>query len=138
MYTGDDFNYPELIDGDGEHHSDALLGIFAAIYPAASTALQAYDAGNPSRGRAILDSTQQLGRHIFSAPTLYYKTGVAFLSWLNGRQDNFSMVGGLQSGRSIVHLVQTFRLADRAGLLLDPPLAARRMQLLLAVHGIDA
>ncbi len=138
MYTGDDFNYPELIDGDGEHHSDALLGIFAAIYPAASTALQSYDAGDPARGRAILDSTQDLGRHIFSAPTFYYKTGVAFLSWLNGRQANFSMVGGLQSGRSILHLAQVFRLADRAGLLLDPPLAAHRMRLLLAVHGIEA
>jgi hypothetical protein len=138
MYTGDDFNYPELIDGDGEQHSDALLGIFAAIYPAASTALQAYDAQDPGRGRAILDSTQELGRHIFSAPTLYYKTGVAFLSWLNGRQHNFSMVAGLQSGRSILHLVHVFRLADRAGLLLDPPLAAHRMQLLLAVHGLEA
>jgi hypothetical protein len=137
MYTGDDFNYPELIDGDGEHHSDALLGIFAAIYPAASTALQAYDAGDPARAREILDSTEELGRHIFSAPTLYYKTGVAFLSWLNGRQANFSMVGGLHSGRSISHLVQTFRLADRAGLLLDPGLASHRMGLLLAVNGIE-
>jgi hypothetical protein len=137
MYTGDDFNYPELIDGEGAHHSDALLGIFAAIYPAASTALQAYDAGDPARGRAILDSTQELGRHIFSAPTFYYKTGIAFLSWLNGRQANFSMVGGLQSGRSVLHLVQTFRLADRAGLLLDPPLAAHRMSLVLALNGIE-
>jgi len=137
MYTGDDFNYPELIHGDGEHHSDALLGIFAAIYPAASTALQAYDAGDAHRARAIMDSTQDLGRHIFSAPTFYYKTGVAFMSWLNGRQANFSMVGGLQSGRSILHLVQTFRLADRANLLLDPALAAHRMRLLLAVHGIE-
>jgi hypothetical protein len=137
MYTGDDFNYPELIDGDDEHHSDALLGIFAAIYPAASTALQAYDAGDPARARAILDSTEELGRHIFSAPTLYYKTGVAFLSWLNGKQSNFSMVGGLQSGRSIAHLAHTFRLANRAGLLLDPPLAASRMRLLLAVNGIE-
>ena len=138
LYTGDDFNYPELIDGDGTHYSDALLGIFAAIYPAASTALQAYDAGDPARGRAILDSTQELGRHLFGAPTFYYKTGVAFLSWLNGRQPGFSMVGGLQAGRSLPHLVQTFRLADRAGLLLDPPLAAHRMRLLLAVHGIEA
>jgi hypothetical protein len=138
MYTGDDFNYPELIDGDGDHYSDALLGIFAAIYPAASTALQAYDAGDARRGRAILDSTRDLGRHIFSAPTLYYKVGVAFLSWLNGRQAGFDMVGGLQSGRSITHLVQTFRLADRAGLLLDPPLAAHRLRTLLAVHGIEA
>jgi hypothetical protein len=138
MYTGDDFNYPELIDGDGTLHSDALLGIFAAIYPAASTALQAYDAGDPARGRAILDSTQELGRHLFAAPTLYYKTGIALMAWLNGRQANFSMVGGLQSGRSIMHLVQAFRLADRAGLLLDPVLAVHRMQLLLAVHGIEA
>jgi len=137
MYTGDDFNYPELIDGDGEHHSDALLGIFAAIYPAASTALQAYDAGDAERGRAILDSTQELGRHLFRAPTLYYKTGVAFLSWLNGRQAGFGMVGGLQSGRSLPHLIHAFRLADRAGLLLDPELAARRMGLLLAVNGIE-
>ncbi len=138
LYTGDDFNYPELIDGDGTHHSDALLGIFAAIYPAASTALQAYDAGQPAEGRAILDSTRELGRHLFEAPTFYYKTGVAFLSWLNGHQPGFSMVGGLQAGRSVPHLVRAFQLTDRAGLLLDPELAARRMTSLLAVHGIEA
>ncbi|MET1007503.1 MAG: DUF993 family protein, partial [Propionibacteriaceae bacterium] len=138
LYTGDDFNYPELIDGDGQHHSDALLGIFAAIYPAASTALQAYDAGDPTRARAILDSTEALGRHIFSAPTPYYKTGVAFLSWLNGKQAGFQMVGGLQAGRSLPHLVHTFELADAAGLLSDPDLAARRMTDLLAVSGIGA
>jgi hypothetical protein len=138
LYTGDDFNYPELIDGDGEHHSDALLGIFAAIYPAASTALQAYDAGDPTRARAILDSTRELGRHIFSAPTPYYKTGVAFLSWLNGHQAGFSMVGGLQAGRSVPHLVRTFELADAAGLLLEPDLAAHRLGTFLAVHGIGA
>ena len=138
MYTGDDFNYPELVDGDAGLHSDALLGIFAAIYPAASTALQAYDVGDRGRGRAILDGTRDLGRHIFGAPTPYYKTGIAFLSWLNGRQGGFAMVGGLQSGRSLPHLAHTFRLADRAGLLLDPPLAAHRMSQLLAVHGIEA
>ena len=138
LYTGDDFNYPELIDGDGTHHSDALLGIFAAIYPAASTALQAYDDGRPAEGRAILDSTRELGQHLFAAPTFYYKTGVAFLSWLNGRQAGFGMVGGLQAGRSVPHLVRAFQLADRAGLLLDPELAARRMGLLLALHGFDA
>jgi hypothetical protein len=138
LYTGDDFNYPELIDGDGTHYSDALLGIFAAIYPAASTALQSYDAGRNAEGRVILDSTRDLGRHLFAAPTFYYKTGVAFLSWLNGRQAAFSMVGGLQAGRSLPHLVEAFRLADRAGLLLDPELAARRMRLLLAVNGVDA
>jgi hypothetical protein len=138
LYTGDDFNYPELIDGDGTHHSDALLGIFAAIYPAASLALQAYDAGRPAEGRALLDSTRELGRHLFEEPTFYYKTGVAFLSWLNGHQPAFSMVGGLQAGRSVPHLVTAFRLADRAGLLLDPELAAHRMTALLAVHGFEA
>jgi Protein of unknown function (DUF993) len=137
LYTVDDFNYPELIDGDGTHHSDALLGIFAAIYPAASTALQAYDEGRAAEGRAILDSTRELGRHLFEAPTFYYKTGVAFLSWLNGRQPAFSMVGGLHAGRSVPHLVRAFELADRARLLLDPELAAHRMGLLLAVHGFD-
>ncbi|RZU62519.1 uncharacterized protein DUF993 [Zhihengliuella halotolerans] len=137
LYTGDDFNYPELIHGDGELHSDALLGIFAAIYPAASTALQAYDAGEADRGRAILDSTRELGKHIFSAPTLYYKTGIAFLAWLNGHQSGFQMVGGLHSGRSVAHLAHTFVLADKAGLLLDPQLAAERMTQLLAVYGIE-
>ena len=137
LYTGDDFNYPELIDGDGTHYSDALLGIFAAIYPAASTALQAYDAGRPAEARAILDSTRELGMHLFGAPTFFYKTGVAFLSWLNGRQAGFSMVGGLHAGRSLPHLVRAFQLADQAGLLLDPELAARRMRGLLAVGGFE-
>ena len=137
LYTGDDFNYPELIDGDGVHHSDALLGIFAAIYPAASAALQAYDAERPDQARAILDSTRDLGRHIFEAPTFFYKTGIAFLSWLNGHQPAFGMVGGLQSGRSLPHLVQVFRLADRAGLLRDPDLAARRLRTLLALNGFE-
>ena len=136
LYTGDDFNYPELIHGDGTHHSDALLGIFAAIAPLASTAIQAYDAGDADRGHALLASTEALGRHIFSAPTPHYKTGVAFLAWLNGRQPGFVMVGGQQAGRSLPHLVQTFRLADAAGLLLDPELAASRMRDLLAVHGM--
>lgn len=135
LYTGDDFNYPDLILGDGQHHSDALLGIFAAVYPAASAALQALDAGDDDAAREILDSTQALGRHIFSAPTPYYKTGIAFLSWLNGRQSGFSMVGGLHSGRSLPHLVEVFRLADRAELLVDPALAAHRMRQLLSVHG---
>lgn len=135
LYTGDDFNYPELILGDGHHHSDALLGIFAAIYPAASTALQALDAGDAVRARQILDSTQELGRHIFAAPTHFYKTGIAFLSWLGGHQPGFGMVGGLHSGRSLPHLVHTFRLADRAGLLPDPELAVHRLRHFLAVNG---
>ncbi|GAA1497964.1 dihydrodipicolinate synthase family protein [Paeniglutamicibacter kerguelensis] len=138
LYTGDDFNYPELIDGDGTRHSDALLGIFAAIYPAASAALQSYDAGENAKARAILDSTRELGKHIFSAPTFYYKTGIAFMSWLNGQQAGFQMVGGLHSGRSVPHLARTFELADRAGLLRDPDLAAFRMSGFLRINGVDA
>ncbi|MGM9470909.1 dihydrodipicolinate synthase family protein [Pseudarthrobacter sp. YS3] len=136
LYTGDDFNYPELIDGDGSHHSDALLGIFAAIYPAASVALQHYDAGNGAKAREILDSTRELGKHIFSAPTFYYKTGIAFMSWLNGKQPGFQMVGGLHSGRSVCHLAKTFELADQAGLLKDPALAAFRMSDYLRINGV--
>ena len=138
LYTGDDFNYPELIDGDDTHHSDALLGIFAAIYPAASVALQKYDAGQGAEGRAILDSTRELGKHIFSAPTFYYKTGIAFMSWLNGKQPGFQMVGGLHSGRSVLHLAKTFELADQAGLLKDPSLAAFRMSDYLRINGVGA
>ncbi|MEA5455226.1 dihydrodipicolinate synthase family protein [Sinomonas sp. JGH33] len=136
LYTGDDFNYPELIAGDGERHSDALLGIFAAIYPAASAALQAFDAGKPAEARAALDATRELGLHIFSAPTFYYKTGIAFLAWLDGHQPGFQMVGGLQSGRSMLHLARIFELADRAGLLLDPAVAAARMAGFLSVNGV--
>jgi hypothetical protein len=136
LYTGDDFNYPELIHGDGQYHSDALLGIFAAIYPAASAALQAYDSARESEARAILDSTRELGLHIFSAPTFYYKTGIAFLAWLNGHQPGFQMVGGLHSGRSVPHLARVFELADQAGLLRDPELAASRMGAFLEVNGV--
>jgi hypothetical protein len=136
LYTGDDFNYPELIDGDGSAHSDALLGIFAAIYPAASVALQHYDAGDAAKARTILDSTRELGKHIFSAPTFYYKTGIAFMSWLNGKQPGFQMVGGLHSGRSVCHLARTFELADQAGLLKDPALAAFRMSDYLRINGV--
>ena len=136
LYTGDDFNYPELIDGDGTRHSDALLGIFAAIYPAASAALQAYDNGEAAKARTILDSTRELGKHIFSAPTFYYKTGIAFMSWLNGHQQGFQMVGGLHSGRSVVHLAQTFELADQAGLLKNPDHAAFRMSDFLRINGV--
>jgi hypothetical protein len=137
LYTGDDFNYPELVLGDDHGHSDALLGVFAAIYPAASTALQELDAGDSARARDILDSTRALGRLLFTAPTYYYKTGIAFLSWLNGRQPGFTMVGGLASGRSVTHLSEVFVLADRAGLLADPDLAAHRMRTYLACAGVD-
>lgn len=135
LYTGDDFNYPGLIHGDGTRHSDALLGIFAAIYPAASTALQAYDAGRPDDGLRILASTESLGRHVFEQPTFHYKTGIAFLSWLNGHQPGFQLVGGLHAGRSVPHLVRLFELADDAGLLRDPALAAARMRSHLEAAG---
>lgn len=138
LYTGDDFNYPELIIGDAQGHSDALLGIFAAIYPAASTALQELDNGNPARASEILGATQALGRHIFAAPTYYYKTGIAFLSWLNGKQAGFSMVAGLATGRSVPHLAELFRLADKAGLLADPELAAHRMRIYLELNGLPS
>jgi hypothetical protein len=137
MYTGDDFNYAELIEGDEKGYSDALLGIFDAIAPAASAALSALAAGDRGRFHEIFAPTVPLSRHIFGAPTRFYKTGVVFLAWLNGHQDHFVMVGGQQSARSILHLADVFRLADRAGLLRDPALAVRRMRELLAVHGIE-
>ena len=142
MYTGDDFNYAELIAGDqvGQHdvhrHSDALLGIFDAIAPAASAALSELAAGHTDRFHAILAPTVPLSRHIFQAPTRFYKTGVVFMSWLNGHQSHFSMVGGQQSARSASHLCQLFRLADQAHLLQDPELAMHRMKVWLEVNGV--
>ena len=136
MYTGDDFNYPELIEGDREGHSDALLGIFDAIAPAASAALARLASGDAPGFREILGPTVPLARHIFKVPTRFYKTGLAFLAWLNGHQGHFVMVGGQQSARSVVDLAETFRLADAAGLLRDPELAASRMRQFLAVNGI--
>ena len=142
MYTGDDFNYAELIAGDGvgtaatQQHSDALLGIFDAIAPAASAALAALSAGDSARFHAILEPTVPLSRHIFRAPTRFYKTGVVFMAWLNGHQDHFVMVGGQQSTRSLPHLAELFRLADAAGLVEQPELAVRRMRTLLALHGV--
>jgi hypothetical protein len=138
LYTGDDFNYPELIEGDGEHHSDALLGAFAAIAPAASAALTALDDGDVARYRAEMAPTLELSRHIFCAPTFYYKTGIAFLAWLSGHQDGFGMVGGLQAARSPVHLARVFELANAARLLPDPELARHRLGLVLAAAGIPA
>jgi Protein of unknown function (DUF993) len=136
MYTGDDFNYPELIRGDDEGFSHALLGIFDAIAPAAAAALAALDAGDTDRYEEILAPTVPLSRHIFKAPTQYYKTGVVFLAYLNGHQDHFRMVGGLESARSVVHLSELFVLADKAGLLLDGERAAERMRRVLAVAGV--
>jgi hypothetical protein len=138
LYTGDDFNYPELIEGDGEHHSDALLGAFAAIAPAASAALTALDQGDVTGYRAEMAPTLELSRHIFCAPTFYYKTGIAFLAWLSGHQDGFAMVGGLQAARSPVHLARVFELANAARLLPDPELARHRLGLILATAGIPA
>ncbi len=137
MYTGDDFNFAELIGGDATGHSDALLGIFDAIAPAASAALTALAEGEHATFYAILEPTVPLSRHIFAAPTRYYKTGVVFMAWLNGHQSHFTLIGGQQSARSVVHLAELFRLADAAGLLRDPDLAAKRMRTLLALHGID-
>ncbi|HEX9718644.1 MAG TPA: dihydrodipicolinate synthase family protein [Ramlibacter sp.] len=144
MYTGDDFNYAELIAGDGvgsqptHRQSDALLGIFDAIAPAASAALAELAHGNPEKFHAILGPTVPLSRHIFAAPTRFYKTGVVFMAWLNGHQNHFIMVGGQQSTRSLPHLAELFRLADAANLLEQPELAVKRMKTLLALHGIDS
>jgi hypothetical protein len=138
LYTGDDFNYPELIRGDETRHSDALLGIFAAIAPAAAAALKALDDGDLTKYEEVFAPTVPLARQIFSAPTYYYKTGIAFLAWLNGHQPGFGMVGGLQTGRSLPHLAETFRLADAAGVLTDPELAVTRFRRLLFVGGVDA
>ena len=136
MYTGDDFNYAELIAGDEQGYSDALLGIFDAIAPAASVALAKLGAGDETGFHAILAPTVPLSRHIFKAPTRFYKTGVVFLAYLNGLQDHFVMLGGQQSARSLVHLAELFRLADRAGVLRDPDLATLRMRQTLALGGV--
>jgi hypothetical protein len=137
LYTGDDFDYPETILGDEHGHSHAFLGAFSVIAPAASVAIQALDAGEPARFSEVLTPTVPLSRHVFSAPTFYYKTGVVFMAYLNGHQDHFRMVYGLESARSVVHLSKQFVLADRAGLLADPELAAARLARVLAVAGID-
>ncbi|MFL5160561.1 MAG: dihydrodipicolinate synthase family protein [Microvirga sp.] len=138
MYTGDDFNYAELIAGDDQGYSHALLGIFDAIAPAASSALVSLAAGNLDAFHEALAPTVPLSRHIFRAPTRFYKTGVVFMAYLNGHQDHFTMVGGQESARSTLHLAELFRLADKAGLLRDPDLAVERMRFVLATHGVEA
>jgi hypothetical protein len=150
MFTGDDFNYVGLIAGSGPStssgtgkassgtgHSNALLGAFAALAPSASAAIQALDAGDRGEFESILGPTEDLSRQIFAAPTFYYKTGVAFLSWLNGHQSAFSMVGGLHSARSLPHLSEIVRLANRSGALERPELAAQRWHDLLRLDGVD-
>jgi hypothetical protein len=136
MYSGDDFDYPTTIRGDEHGHSDALLGIFDVIAPAASAALHALDAGDLTAYETILAPTLPLSRHLFGAPTRFYKTGVVFMAYLNGHQSHFRMVGGLESARSVVHVAEIFRLADRAGLLRDPDQATERMRRVLALAGI--
>lgn len=136
MYTGDDFNYAELIAGDEHGHSDALLGIFDAIAPAASAGLAALGRGSTNEFFELLEPTVPLSRHIFAAPTRFYKTGVVFLAYLNGLQEHFAMIGGQQSTRSLQHLSELFRLADKARVLADPALAVERMKRVLAVHGV--
>ncbi|MFC9404660.1 dihydrodipicolinate synthase family protein [[Kitasatospora] papulosa] len=134
-YTGDDFNYPELIAGDDRGFSHALLGIFDPLGPLAAHAVRVLDTGDVQGFRGLLDPTVELSRHLFEAPTRFYKTGVVFLAWLAGHQDHFTMVGGLQSARSLPHLAKAYELADRLGLFPDPELAESRMRALLTVHG---
>jgi hypothetical protein len=135
-YTGDDFNFPELIAGDAQGFSHALLGIFDAIAPAASAALDAHGRGDKDAYWKILEPTVPLSRHLFRAPTRFYKTGIVFLAYLNGHQKHFVMVGGQQSARSLLHLVEAFKLADAAGLIRDPDMAAARLSAVLRIHGV--
>ncbi|MEU6059649.1 dihydrodipicolinate synthase family protein [Streptomyces sp. NPDC047097] len=140
-YTGDDFHYPELIAGDdpstpGARFSHALLGIFDPIGPLAAEAVRLLDTGDRGGFRTVLDPTVELSRHLFAAPTRYYKTGVVLLAWLAGHQEHFTMVGGLQSARALPHLARAYELADRLGLFPDPALAEHRMRALLTVHGV--
>jgi hypothetical protein len=138
MYSGDDFNFDRLIaDAPDGSHSDALLGIFDAIAPAASAALQALDRGDLTTYHAVFAPTVVLSRHVFRRPTYAYKTGIVFLAYLNGHQNHFRMIGGAESWRSLPHLADLFRMADAAGLLSDPELAARRMRQILALAGVE-
>jgi Protein of unknown function (DUF993) len=137
MYTGDDFDYPTTIRGDGQRHSDALLGIFDVIAPAAAAALKALDRGDRATYETILVPTLTLSRHVFGDPTRFYKTGVVFAAYLNDHQSHFRMVGGMESARSVAHLGEQFRLMDAAGLLRDPEMAAARMRSVLTVAGIE-
>ncbi len=135
MYTGDDFNYPDLIAGDDQGYSHALLGIFDAIAPAASGALSALAKGNMKKYTKLMAPTVPLSRLIFRAPTQYYKTGIVFLAWLNGHQNHFVMISGAQAMRPLPYFIDIFKLADQAGLLADPDLAVKRMKKLLTLYG---
>ena len=135
MYSGDDFNYPELIAGDEQGYSHALLGIFDAIAPAASAALAALAKGDRNSYNSLMAPSVPLSRLIFRPPTQYYKTGIVFLAWLNGHQDHFVMVGGAQAMRPLPYFTGIFKLADQAGLLAKPELAVKRMKHLLSLYG---
>lgn len=135
-YTGDDFNYPELIAGDEKGFSHALLGIFDPLGPLAAEAVRVLDTGDVTGFRELLDPTVELSRHLFQAPTRFYKTGVVFLAWLAGHQSHFTMVGGLQSARSLPHFSRAYELADGLGLFPDPKQAEERMRNLLALYGV--
>jgi hypothetical protein len=128
LYTGDDFNFAELIAGDEHGFSDALLGVFDPLAAPAALALRALDEGDVAGFRAVLDPLVPLARHIFAPPTQYYKTGVVFLAWLSGYQEHFVMLGGQQTSRDRPHLAELFRLASEAGLFPDAALAAGRMR----------
>ncbi|GAB1329517.1 dihydrodipicolinate synthase family protein [Streptomyces sennicomposti] len=137
-YTGDDFHYPELIEGDEQGFSHALLGVFDPLGPLAAEAVRVLDTGDRAGFRALLDPTVPLARHLFEAPTRFYKTGVVFLAWLAGHQSHFTMVGGLQSARSLPHLARAYELADGLGLFPDPQLAEERMRTLLSLYGVTS
>ena len=136
-FTGDDFNYAELIEGDGSRYSHALLGIFDAVAPSASKALVSLAAGDIKTFRSVIEPTVPLSRKIFEAPTQYYKAGVVFLAWLNGHQRHFSLPAGLQSARGLMHYADIFRLADQANVLDKPELALRRMANFVGTYGIE-
>lgn len=136
-YTGDDFHYPELIAGDDQGFSHALLGVFDPLGPLAAEAVRALDTGDVTGFRGLLDPTVELSRHLFQAPTRFYKTGVVLLAWLAGHQSHFTMVGGLQSARSLPHLARAYELADGLGLFPDPKLAEERMKTLLSLYGVN-
>ncbi|MFI9241936.1 dihydrodipicolinate synthase family protein [Streptomyces sp. NPDC053086] len=136
-YTGDDFGYPELIAGDGNGFSHALLGVFDPLGPLAAQAVRVLDTGDVKGFRELLDPTVELSRHLFQPPTRFYKTGVVLLAWLAGHQSHFAMVGGLQSARSLPHLARAYELADRLGLFPDPELAEKRIRNLLSLYGVE-
>ncbi|MFD9330268.1 dihydrodipicolinate synthase family protein [Streptomyces sp. NPDC060065] len=135
-YTGDDFNYPELIAGDEQGFSHALLGIFDPLGPLAAEAVRVLDTGDVKGFRELLDPTVELSRHLFQTPTRFYKTGVVFLAWLAGHQEHFTMVGGLQSARSLPHFARAYELADGLGLFPNPELAETRMRTMLSLYGV--